>query len=64
LFYQKDNKKFKEQVLDIEKAAKEECKKIYTGATAKMLSGPDGIPDYLKKYLENMKNVICEDFRI
>lgn len=50
--------------MEIEKLAKEECKKIYTGATAKMLSGADGIPDYLKKYLENMKNVTGEDFRI
>jgi len=31
LFYQKDNKKFSEWVVDIEKQVKDECKKIYTG---------------------------------
>ena len=47
----------------IEKAVKEECLKIYTGNNVKFLTGTHRIPDYLRKYLENMKTQ-CEEFRI
>ena len=63
LFYQKDNRKLSEWVLEIEKTVKEESQKIYTGNNQKFLTGTDKIPDYLRTYLENMKFQM-EDFRI
>jgi hypothetical protein len=52
LYFQKDQRKFLEWVLDIEKNIKEEAVKIYSGDKAKYLTGADKIPDYLRSYIE------------
>ena len=64
LYYQKDMKKFKECILEIENLIKQEAIKIYTEKNAvKFLQGTDRLPDYLRAYIESMKKQ-TEDFRI
>lgn len=49
----KDNKKFNDYILDIEKSVIAECQKIYntTPNLQKLLLGNDKVPDYLRGYL-------------
>jgi len=63
LYYQKENKKFREWIVDIENLVKAEAQKLYTGKYAALLTGADKIPDYLRVYLEQMKRS-TEEFRI
>ena len=63
LYYQKETRSFSEWVDEIEDITKKECQKIYTGEKAKLLTGSDNIPDYLRLYLANLKNN-AENFRI
>ena len=63
LFYQKETRTFSEWVDEIEDITKKECQKIYTGEKAKLLTGSDNIPDYLRLYLAKLKDN-AENFRI
>lgn len=60
---QKDDKKFSQQIEDIEKVMKEEAQKLYVGDKAKYLTGADKIPDFLRDYIANMKKN-AESFRL
>lgn len=61
LYYSGD-KKFQENISEIEKIIKEEAIKIYADKQ-KFLTGTDKIPDYLRNYIENMNRNMVE-FRI
>ena len=63
LFYQKDAKKFKELITEIEGVVKGEAQKLYQGKHANLLTGNDKIPDSLRVFLEGIKRQ-TEEFRI
>lgn len=42
-------------VQQIEKVSKELCVKLYTGENAKLLVGPEKIPEYLTQFFEHMR---------
>lgn len=49
-----------EWILDIEKQVIAEAQKLYVGEKAKLLTGNDKIPDYLRVYLDKMKKKAVE----
>lgn len=49
-------------VQDIEKIITDEARTIYVGDKAKFLLGTDKVPDFLRKYIANMRQS-AEDFR-
>ena len=64
LYYQKDAKKFRELIDEIEKVVKEEAVKIYTQMNkTNLLTGADKIPDHLRNYLEGVKKS-TDEFRL
>jgi len=54
---------FLQWIADIERTVTAEAVKLYTGEKAKLLTGNDKIPDYLRTYYENM-NIKMKEFRI